>query len=482
MQPDEVNRQLERILASAAFRRSAVQSRLLRFIVARTLEGDTASLKESGLAVGVFSRDVTDLARDDSIVRVHARKLRQKLDHYYSDAGAADPIRIRIPKGAYVAVVEQVDPPRSTREPGPPPGFLPFAAAGALAAMTVLAVAGMLHAPMPATAPASGDALSDAERASRLEARGRQLWGQGTQASLERSVELYRQALRFEPRSARLWASIADSYHLMGALGQIPRDRALELGAAALARARAIDPDSPEALAAAGFARMRLDPARPDPEPLFRAALRQDPHLARAHQWYSTALSVRGAHADAIRHAQRAVTLEPSSAIHYAGLGRVYFFARQHARSIESLETALELRPDFHSAAQRLAYSYLELGRAHDAASVLEQSIERSGRRRGLLVALARARSRLGQHDQAREIRREIASAVETASFGLAVLDLDQGRLESGFRQLHRIAASGRFPRVGLATNPLMDPFRQDPRFHRLIARVHGESGPRSRF
>ncbi|MGH9374527.1 MAG: tetratricopeptide repeat protein, partial [Vicinamibacterales bacterium] len=77
-------------------------TRLLEFIVEQTLEGHADRLKEYSLGVDVFRRGTDFNPRTETIVRVQARRLRDKLEEYYATEGQADPVGIEIPKGRYV--------------------------------------------------------------------------------------------------------------------------------------------------------------------------------------------------------------------------------------------------------------------------------------------------------------------------------------------------------------------------------------------
>src|SRR5690348_2061172 len=106
--PNGVAAQLEKILASPSFGNGSQASRLLRFVVERTLEGREEEIKESVLGVEVFGRQSFD-PRTDPIVRVEASRLRQKLTGYYQSEGKQDAVRIVLPKRGYVPTFEPVD-------------------------------------------------------------------------------------------------------------------------------------------------------------------------------------------------------------------------------------------------------------------------------------------------------------------------------------------------------------------------------------
>ncbi len=94
---------LEKILASTGFSNAERLSRFLSFTVHETLAGGADRLKESMLGVEVFGRKPTYDPRIDAVVRTEAVKLRARIKDYYDSDGREDPVRIDLPKGAYVA-------------------------------------------------------------------------------------------------------------------------------------------------------------------------------------------------------------------------------------------------------------------------------------------------------------------------------------------------------------------------------------------
>src|SRR5262245_43536961 len=104
-----VRDELVRVLSSASFARSERQSRFLRFLVGRHLEGGDTELKESLIAVEGFGRKPEYDPKRDSIVRTEAVRLRARLSKYYAGEGSRDPVIIELPKGAYKPVFRQPD-------------------------------------------------------------------------------------------------------------------------------------------------------------------------------------------------------------------------------------------------------------------------------------------------------------------------------------------------------------------------------------
>jgi TolB-like protein len=129
---DAVRIELERVLSSETFASAGRLSRLLRFVVERTLDGRGDEIKEYVLGVEVFDRGTEYDPRLDSIVRVEARRLRTKLDEYYASTQDRPAVFIRLKRGSYVPFFEAPSPAAAatglpTVEAGPAPGRGPAA-------------------------------------------------------------------------------------------------------------------------------------------------------------------------------------------------------------------------------------------------------------------------------------------------------------------------------------------------------------------
>src|SRR5262249_32967365 len=101
--PIETRAQLARLLESQELASAPRLCLLLRHIVERTISGQRSDLKEFSIGVDVFERPADYDPKEDAIVRVQAKRLRDRLQLYYASGGVTDPVIIDIPKGGYVA-------------------------------------------------------------------------------------------------------------------------------------------------------------------------------------------------------------------------------------------------------------------------------------------------------------------------------------------------------------------------------------------
>jgi hypothetical protein len=132
-----VRSELENVLASDLFSRSERLSAFLRFVVDETLNGRGDVLKEAVLAHRLYGKDADFDGASSPIVRVDARRLRDKLREYYAGA-TADPVVISLPKGSYVPAFEFMASPIAVADVQSPAANRPS---------DVMATTGLLSAP-----------------------------------------------------------------------------------------------------------------------------------------------------------------------------------------------------------------------------------------------------------------------------------------------------------------------------------------------
>jgi len=99
---EEINEQVRRILNYPLFKNSPVLSRFLEFIITETVHKRELHIKEYSIAINVLDRSRAFNPSVDSIVRIHAGRLRRALTDYYLTDGIYDSLIIQIPKGCYV--------------------------------------------------------------------------------------------------------------------------------------------------------------------------------------------------------------------------------------------------------------------------------------------------------------------------------------------------------------------------------------------
>jgi hypothetical protein len=93
--------ELELVLAEV-LRPKSNMAQLLRYVAQKRFDGLAHEVKEYNIAVEAFGRPAEFDPSRDSIVRVEAHRLRNRLERHYRQAGAKSQIRIVVPPGNYV--------------------------------------------------------------------------------------------------------------------------------------------------------------------------------------------------------------------------------------------------------------------------------------------------------------------------------------------------------------------------------------------
>ena len=106
---------VKRVAGSSLLRGSSRLREFLLYVPDCAIRNAPGEATEQQIGIHVFGRIAGYNSSEDSIVRTHARILRQKLDAYFASEGSGEDLIIEIPKGQYLPVF------RSSTVPEPPP-------------------------------------------------------------------------------------------------------------------------------------------------------------------------------------------------------------------------------------------------------------------------------------------------------------------------------------------------------------------------
>src|SRR6185295_17619623 len=122
VEAQSLREQAQKIASSGALGRSRSYSRLLEFLVDCAADG--RSPKELEIAMEVFGKGADFDPSQDSMVRVYAHNLRQKLEHYYATDGRNEPQQVALTRGEYrvslLPGAPVVEPPAAVSVPSTP--------------------------------------------------------------------------------------------------------------------------------------------------------------------------------------------------------------------------------------------------------------------------------------------------------------------------------------------------------------------------
>ena len=293
---------------------------------------------------------------------------------------------------------------------------------------------------------------------------------------VKQSIELYRAALKRDPKFAPAWAGLASSLAVLpwyvGEAEKADTPQFMREAEQAAAQALALAPDLPQAHTALATV-YNFEWKWALAEPHFQRALALAPNDPEVHYNYADWLAVQGRLDEALQEAQRTVALDPLVPIFLNGNANAFQDLSRDKEALALREAAYALAPNVLLISNNLVSAYIRAGRLEDAERVLDQSHA---------AALAFAAQHGLKTDPQSGYRLWIR-AVRDPSFrqevGKDTDDIERfNRLESALGDIDAAFAtiqtamdkhtSGVDPVIQLRSRKF-DPYHKDPRYLRLL-------------
>ena len=316
---------------------------------------------------------------------------------------------------------------------------------------------------------------TDDLEAYQLYLKGRQSWNRRTEQDLRDAKLAFEQALVRDPGFALAHAGMADTWALLGFYSAAPPDEVFPRAKRAARQALELEPALAEAYPALAYSAMYYDWDWAEAEQAFRRAIELHPGYANAHQWYGNFLSVMGREEEAIASFERALALDPLSAMKYAALGWGCYFARRYQRGAEECGRGVELEPTSVVAHGWLTLNLEGLGRTDEAVAAAEATARLAGYGVSSLGLLGYAYGVVGKRDDARSVLERLMALSEsryTSQYDLALIHLAMGEDGQAMEWLERGYAERDHQMVFLKVDPRLDALRKRRDFGRVMERM----------
>jgi DNA-binding winged helix-turn-helix (wHTH) protein/TolB-like protein/lipoprotein NlpI len=308
--------------------------------------------------------------------------------------------------------------------------------------------------------------------------QGRYYWNKRTPESVQKSVELFRQATAIDPKYAAAWSGMADAWILAGSYGNsfLAPSVAMPLAKDAAQKALALDPASAEAHTSLAYIHLVWDWDFAAAEQEFKRALALNPSYVNALHWYSHELVALGRISESHEESEMALGLDPTDVVVNEHMAWHHMMAREYSRSIPQAEKAIELDPAFVQAHRVLALDLLYTGRAAEACAEFEKGIELSHHDPVASAYLARCYAVDHREPEARKILADLqqaageryVSSAEIAAVYAALNDED-----GALKWLDKACDEHAGALIYLNADRVWDPLRNNPHFLADVKRVN---------
>jgi tetratricopeptide (TPR) repeat protein len=168
----------------------------------------------------------------------------------------------------------------------------------------------------------------------------------------------------------------------------------------------------------------------------------------------------------AIAAARRSTVLDPLNPMSHDYLRIVLFAARRYEEALAASEVVLSLDPDFGGAYAARGLSYYVLGNLERARASCEADQAKSDLSR---VCLAVTYDKLGRHADAEGLLAKLKTSMGDAEAYLyAEIYAQWGNTTKALEWLSTAMRLRDSALIGLKTDPLLDPLRNEPRFQAI--------------
>jgi tetratricopeptide (TPR) repeat protein len=303
--------------------------------------------------------------------------------------------------------------------------------------------------------------------------KGRYFWNKRDRNSLEKSLGYFNEAIAKDPNYALAYAGLADVYVVLDPDWAIASKEVNEKAKAAAQKALTIDDSLVEAhtsLATIYHNEWNWQGAERE----FKRAIELNPSYATAHHWYSIYLATAARFDESVKEATKAVELDPLSLIISASLGNRLNEARRYEEAANQCRKTLDMDPNFGLAYLCIGISYVNVGRFKEGIPQLQKGTELlpgdpySMEQLGIAYALS------GDRARAREVLRKLQdpSQPHLPAYSIAMVYAGLADKEQTISWLKKGYVERNDDMIYLKIEPVLDPFRSDPRIQDLIRRV----------
>ncbi|MFI5115675.1 MAG: protein kinase [Terriglobales bacterium] len=301
-----------------------------------------------------------------------------------------------------------------------------------------------------------------------LYVKGRYLLNKRGNDNINKSLELFQQAIDADPGYALAYAGLADAYNIAPSWTGMDARQGNAQALSAARKALELDPELAEGHGALALA-LCGDFQWGEAEREFQHALELAPNNAQLHYQYGFLYLLPMANTDAaLSEIRNALLLDPLSGIINVNYGYTLYAAHRYDESAQQFRKTIDMDPNFAVAHRKFAYVYSAMGKWAEsdqqyrifAIAEGSKNLPAANATAKGFAQLTRAHlNDMSKHGQVGEVLLALSSAIE-------------GDREQAIALLQKSAANHGTEFPYEIRDPLFDFLRSDPRYIEMMRRV----------
>jgi TolB-like protein/Tfp pilus assembly protein PilF len=301
-------------------------------------------------------------------------------------------------------------------------------------------------------------------------------------AEMHKSIQDFERAIQLDPNYAPAHAGLASALALLAIapFDLLPPQEAMPRAEAAARKSLALDEGLSEAHLALALVNHHYHWNWNEAEAGYRRAIELNPSFAASHLWYSWMLLALGKWEEAFQEIERTVVIVQETDPHrlvgvHSTRAFAFYFAREFEKAVAECEKALRMDPEYFLAHYILGHTYMRLGDPAKAipefksASALAGDMPLADGELGFAYAVS------GQTAQAKKMVESFKAAARQRYIPptyFVMVHAGLGDKDQAFAWLEKAFAERADGLTWLNVDPMLDPLRDDPRFHDLVRRI----------
>jgi TolB-like protein/DNA-binding winged helix-turn-helix (wHTH) protein/tetratricopeptide (TPR) repeat protein len=298
---------------------------------------------------------------------------------------------------------------------------------------------------------------------------------EATKGDVIRSIDLFRQATRYDPNYAPPYAALAYSYMLAAGWELVSPAEAYPQARAASEHALQLDQNLAEAHMTLATADHEYYWKWTEAETEFRRAISLNPNSSLAHLGYAEFLLHADRNDEAVSELERALDLDPLLLGIRLVKGLVYLNGKKYDSAAQEGKTIIQADPQFAPAYYLLGGVYEAQGRLTEAIAQFQLATALSHNSPKMSAALARAYALSGRRQEAHELLVKLERQAEhsyVSPYSMSTVYAGLGDIDRAFELLRTALTEHSSDLMFIRHDPGFANLREDLRFKQLVREI----------
>lgn len=298
--------------------------------------------------------------------------------------------------------------------------------------------------------------------------------GKATEDGIKQSIGYLYQALEEDPTYALAYSGLAGTFNMLGYFKLLPPQDAYPQARAAALKALEMDDNLAEAYGTLASVNLFYDWDWIGAEEKLRRATQLNPDLELTT--YSYYYAIIGRREDSVVQAERALELNPLSPWVNQYYGMMLLFARRYDQSIEHMQKALKVHPNYYNHHMILGWAYSLKGLHDLAVAETEKAVALSGENPMMVGRLGRVMAAAGRIEESQEILNKMLEQSQTgyvSPYYIAILYLKLNQIDKAFEWLEKAYAVHDDMIIHLLADPDFEVISSDPRYIDMLKKMN---------